>query len=308
MVTRVILGATYLEVTPWAGRFGLKGTWLEKGRRLRLENGFTTIVLEADRRELLINDLRVFLGEPIMVSGGSLWIGAIDARDLLGPILRPAGIAITAPTLRVICLDPGHGGNDTGTQNKGLKLEEKRMALEVAQRVKRLLEALGYKVIVTRNDDRFVELEDRAKIANRGGADLFVSIHFNSFPQGSVTGTETYIVTRRTQRSTGGSKRETTDNVEFVGNGMDPWNAVLGYAMHRQLLGKLGSFDRGLKFARFKVLTLVNCPGVLVEAGYLSNEAEARKISTPAYRAEIAAGIVDGVTAYSTQLAAAQKK
>ncbi len=304
---KAFMGASYVELAPWAAHYGLKPVWVTKGRSLRLESAFTKILFEEDRREVIINNLRVFLGEPIVSSKGALWIGAIDARDLLGPILRPAGISVSARPPKVICIDAGHGGNDTGTQNKTFKLDEKSMTLDVARRVQRLLQGQGYQVVMTRTDDRFVELEDRADIANRAKADLFVSVHFNSFPQPSITGTEVYILTRSTQRSTGATKRETSDRVSLPGNAMDPWSAVLGYAMHRQVKEKLGTFDRGLKFARFKVLTLVNCPGVLVEAGYLSNDAEARKISTADYRADIAVGIANGISAYAAQFEAARK-
>lgn len=299
---RTFLGATYVEATAWAARFGLKVSWLERGRRLQLFNQTTRIILEADRREVELDDLRVFLGEPIVESGGQLWLGTVDAATLLGAIIRPASIPGSPPALRVICLDAGHGGTDTGTQNRRLKLDEKALTLDVAQRVRRFLEAKGYRVVMTRSDDRFVELEDRAAFANRAKADLFVSIHFNAFPQPGVTGTETYILTRRGQRSTGAAKRESSDQVGLPGHRADPWNAVLGHAIHRQLVGRLNTADRGLKFARFKVLTLVNCPGVLVESGYLSNEAEARRIATPAYRADIAAGIVAGIESYAAQL------
>jgi len=295
-------GASYVDVPSWAARFGLKVTWIERGRRLQLSSDFTQMILEADRRELMINEMRVFLGEPIVASGGGLWIGSIDAQNLLGAILRPSGISGRVPALRVICLDPGHGGNDTGTQNRALKLDEKRLTLDVALRTKKLLESKGYRVVMTRTDDRYVELEDRAAYANRFKADLFVSIHFNAFPQPGVRGTETYILTRRTQRSTGASKRERSDNVGVPGHAFDPWNAVLGYAMHRQLINKLGSFDRGLKFARFKVLTLINCPGLLVESGYLSNEAEGRKIASASYRADLATAIFNGIEVYAAQL------
>lgn len=299
---RTFLGAPYLEAVPWATRQGLKVAWLERGRRLQFFNETTRVVIEADRREVDINGLRVFLGEPIVESGGTLWLGTIDAATLLSAIVRPSTIPGPPPALRVICIDAGHGGNDTGTQNRRLKLDEKVLTLDVAQRVRRLLEAKGYRVVMTRSDDRFVELEDRAAFANRAKADLFVSIHFNAFPQPGVNGTETYILTRRGQRSTGGARREPSDQVGLPGHRADPWNAVLGHAIHRQLVGRLNTDDRGMKFARFKVLTLINCPGVLVESGYLSNEAEARRIATPAYRAEIAAGIVAGIESYAAQL------
>lgn len=299
--TRQFQGAAYVDARVWAARYGLKPTWIETGRRLQLSSSYTRILIEEDRRELTLNGLRLFLGEPVVAHGGSLWIGEIDARTLLGPILRPAGAARPAPRLRVICLDPGHGGNDTGTRNPARKLDEKAMTLDVARRLKPLLEAQGYTVVMTRSDDRFVELAERAEIANRAGADLFLSLHFNAFPQPGVHGTETYLLTRRTQRSTGSARRDPSDAAVLPGNAMDEWNAVLAYAMHRQLLTRLRTFDRGMKFARFKVLTLVRMPAVLLEFGYLSNDAEAKRIATPGYRDEIARTVAAAVDAYAKQ-------
>jgi N-acetylmuramoyl-L-alanine amidase len=302
--TRQFHGAAYVDARVWAARYGLKPTWIEAGRQLQLASSFTRILIEFDRRELTLNGLRLFLGEPVVAHGGSLWISDIDARTLLGPILRPAGAARPPPALRVICLDPGHGGNDTGTRNTARRLDEKAMTLDVARRLKPLLEARGYTVVLTRTDDRFIELEERAEIANRAGADLFLSLHFNAFPQPGVHGTETYLLTRRTQRSTGSARREPSDGAVLPGNAMDEWNAVLAYAMHRQLLTRLRTFDRGMKFARFKVLTLVRMPAVLLEFGYLSNEAEARRIATPGHREEIARTVAAGVDAYARQAVA----
>lgn len=301
------MGAVYQDARAWGARLGLTATWLESSRRLRLSSQWTTLILEADRREVLINDVRVFLGEPLVSNGGSLWLGVVDAKTLLGAIVRPESVDVAAPRLQRICIDAGHGGNDTGTQNKKLNLQEKRYTLDVAQRVKALLEARGFAVIMTRTDDRYVDLDDRARISNRSGADLFVSIHFNAFPQPGIHGTETYILTRRFQRSSSTQKREKSDAEVLPGNAMDPWNAVLGYSIHRQLLGKLGSFDRGLKLARFKVLTMVEAPGVLIESGYLSHDSEGRKIATAAYRADIAEAIVAGIVAYAGNVKAAGK-
>jgi N-acetylmuramoyl-L-alanine amidase len=302
--TRQFLGAAYVDARVWAARYGLKPTWIETGRRLQLASAYTRILIEVDRRELTLNGLRLFLGEPVVAHGGSLWIGDIDARTLLGPILRPAGVTRPPPRLRVICLDPGHGGNDTGTRSAGRRLDEKAMTLDVARRLKPLLEAQGYTVVLTRSDDRYIELAERAAIANRAGADLFLSLHFNAFPQPGVHGTETYLLTRRTQRSTGSARRDPDDAAVLPGNASDEWNAVLAYAMHRQLLTRLRTFDRGMKFARFKVLTLVRMPAVLLEFGYLSNDAEAKRIATPGYREEIARTVAAGVEAYARQAAA----
>jgi len=202
----------------------------------------------------------------------------------------------------VIALDPGHGGKDTGTQNRKLKLDEKTFTLDVALRLRALLRKQGYKVVMTRTDDRYIPLEERSEIANKAGADLFISIHFNSVENApSVSGTEVYAMTPQYQHSSSTSPgaKDSMARTAYPGNRNDPWNAVLGYSIQNQLLAKLGTEDRGFKRARFAVLRLVKSPAVLVESGYLSNPAEAHKIATPAYRDNIAEGIAAGIRAYS---------
>ena len=117
----------------------------------------------------------------------------------------------------------------------------------------------------------------------------------------AVLGTEIYAMTPQYQRSTSSAPTEKDPGARmaYPGNRNDPWNVVLGYCIQDKLLGKLGSEDRGLKRARFAVLRFVNTPAVLVESGYLSNAAEARKICTSAYRDNIAEGIAEGIRAYS---------
>ena len=298
-----VAGVAYTDAHVFFSRYGFKATWTADGHGLRFQSTKVRIEIEADKRDAELNGVRVLLGDPVVARGGILYIARIDAEKLFAPVLNPAGVSMPpAPVLRVIVIDPGHGGQDTGTQNKALKLSEKTFTLDIGLRLRALLLKQGYKVVMTRSDDRFIPLPDRAEIANKAGADLFISIHFNSV-EGSpvVSGTETYTMTPQFQRSTStpNSQRDAGDAMAYPGNRNDPWNAVLGYHIQNQLLGKLDSLDRGLKRARFAVLRLVNSPGVLVESGYLSNNAEARKICTVAYRDDIAQGIAEGVRAYA---------
>ena len=302
-------GVEYVDARVAMGRLGFKVDWAERGKRLRIKSQKSEIFLETDKRDVSVNGVRVLMGEPAIFRGNTLYLSRIDVEALFLPILSPSLVkSPVAPALRVIVLDPGHGGQDTGTQNKPLKLDEKGFTLDVANRLKALLVKQGYKVVMTRTNDRFVALPERAEIANRAGADLFISIHFNAAPGSpTVKGSETYVMTPRYHRSTGSPLRDPSDRVANPGNLNDPWNAVLGYHMHTQMLGKLGTVDRGLKRARFAVLRLVNSPAVLVEAGYLSNEAEARKIGTPAYRAAVAESLAQGVQAYALAIATAKR-
>lgn len=304
-----VAGVDYVDARVFLARQGFKAAWIERSKVLRFQSATGKIDLEADKRDVTFNGLRVLMGDPAVFQGGTLYISRIDANKLFLPILSPSSVATPpAPALRVIVIDAGHGGQDTGTQNKPLKLDEKVFTLDVAGRLRALLVKQGYKVVMTRTDDHFVPLAERAEIANKAGADLFISIHFNAVGGSPlVRGSETYVMTPRYQRSTGNPSHDPSDNVASPGNGNDPWNALLGYHMHTEVVGKLDSVDRGFKRARFAVLRLVNSPGVLVEAGYLSNNEEARKIATPAYRADIAEALAQGVRAYAVAITTAKR-
>lgn len=302
-----INGFEYTEARAFFARYGLEAAVDSTGRKLTLSSAWTKVVVEADRREATFNGLRVFLGEPVLLRSRSLYLSTIDAETVFAPVLRPAGIPNPAP-VRTIVIDAGHGGNDSGTSNTALKLKEKEFTLDVSKRLERLLSVAGYKVKLTRTDDRFVELADRAKIANDLRADLFISIHFNAVDGApSVNGTETYAMTPRYQRSTSADKREAADNVANPGNRNDGWNTLIAYHIHRNLLEKLHSADRGLKHARFAVLRQVNCPAVLVEAGYLSNQTEAAKIAKAGYRDDIAEAVAAAVKTYAAAVQAAAR-
>jgi len=303
-VNITISGVSYTDARVFFARYGFKtGGWVKIGEKMRFESAYTKIELEADKRDTVFNGRRVLLGEPAAFYGSSLYISRIDSEKLFAPLLNPDGAySPPVPVVRVIAIDPGHGGQDTGTQNKALKLNEKTFTLDVGLRLRALLQKEGYKVVMTRTDDRYIPLPDRAEIANKAGADLFISIHFNSVEGApAVFGTETYAMTPQYQHSTSTSpgEKDPGARMAYPGNRNDVWNVILGYCMQNKLLSKLGSEDRGLKRARFAVLRFVNAPAVLVESGYLSNTAEARKICTPAYRDGIAEGIAEGIRAYS---------
>jgi N-acetylmuramoyl-L-alanine amidase len=304
-----VAGVNYVDARVFFARYGFKGEWVERGKVLRLQTKSTRVELTTDKRDVLFNGMRVLMGDPAVFRGNTLYVSRIDADKLFLPILSPSSVATPAPALRVIVIDAGHGGQDTGTQNKPHKLDEKEFTLDVANRLRPMLVKQGYKVVMTRTDDRFIALPQRAEIANKAGADLFISIHFNAVGGApAVRGSETYTMTPRYQRSTGSPKSDPSDAVLNPGNAHDPWNALLGYHMQTQMLAKLGSVDRGLKRARFAVLRLVNSPAVLVEAGYLSNDEEAKKIATAAYRQSLAEALAQGVRGYAMAISTPKKK
>lgn len=296
----------YVDAARFGARFGLAFQADGASAKFSLQGGGTRIALEVDSRESVFNGRRVFLGEPVRGRQGQRYISRIDAERLLTPLLVPGKGEKSVPRLRIIALDPGHGGRDAGKSNGPLQLQEKTLALDTARRLERLLEAQGYRVVMTRRGDKYVELAERAEIARRAGADLFISLHYNSVESSAsrVTGVEVFTMTPQFQYSTSDTAREDVAlaRVAGPGNAYDHWNVVVGHYLHRGLVRDLGVPDRGFKRARYAVLRLAGCPAVLVEAGYLSHDAEARRISSPAYRQKIATSIADGVRSYADTL------
>ncbi len=307
-------GAEYLEISEFARRSGLKAGWLRPSERFSLKTSEASVELTPDSREIAVNGKRVLMGSAARWARRKLYVSRIDAEKLLLPLLRPGHGQATIPDLKVIAIDPGHGGNDFGMLNEQLKLNEKVFALDTSIRLKKLLEAQGYRVVMTRTDDRRVELTERPAIAARAGADLLISVHYNALEGPprvqTVTGTEVYRFTPRYQVPVNRSERETEDSIESEADDWGHWNALLGFSMQEALVGKLGTVDRGFKHRKLAVLRHAKCPAVLIEAGFLSHDAEARKIATPAYRQQIAEAIAAGVKEYAgvvTRLRAARK-
>jgi len=172
-----------------------------------------------------------------------------------------------------VVVDAGHGGKDPGATSI-LGFYEKDVNLAVALEVARLLEQRGLRVKMTRTDDYFVELKDRAAIANNLNADLFVSIHSDSFPKSSRRGYTVYIA-----RSASSSSRRAAS------------------AISRSMSGTgLNSF--GVQTAGYHVLTGTRGPAVLVELGYLSNRSEAALLRSNSFQNRLAAAVADGISDY----------
>ncbi len=299
-------GLPYMPVTEVAGRFGLKARWVEPQKRVRLQGNATILEFELHRREALVNGRQVALGHPAVLSANMLYIARRDYGKTLLPLLRPESFASPGKVRRIV-IDAGHGGRDPGAEVRALPAE-KTLALDVARRVARALQAQGYEVAMTRTDDRFIDLEERAERANRARADLFVSIHFNSAKATEVEGIETYALTPTWQPSTSRAKLDASDREAVPGNRNDAWNVLAAYSILGGALEATDAQDRGVRRARFIVLRGLECPGVLVECGFVSNSGEARKIADAGYRERLAQGIARGIVMYNNTVEKAQRR
>ncbi len=164
-----------------------------------------------------------------------------------------------------VVVDAGHGGIDKGAKGVDGSME-KKYALDTAKRVEKGLKRQGYRVVMTRKGDYFVPLPTRAAISNRTRGAIFVSIHYN-WARSAAAGTETYYYSPRSYPLAANIQRELA---KFTNN-------------------------RGVKTARFHVLRNNTRPAVLVELGFLSSSAEARRIRSSGYRQKLADAVVRGI-------------
>jgi len=304
----LIQGQYFLSLPEIAKKLDLQFKWAKKGEIAYLERNKARISASKGDRFIIVNGTKIWLGTNVRLHKRQLCIEETDFKRILAPLVVPHYFGLP-PQLKRIVIDPGHGGKDHGTTNKAQGIMEKQMALDVSKRLKSILEKQGYQVSLTRSHDQFISLKERPKIANTQKADLFVSVHFNSVAKSAsaVKGVETYALTLQNQPSTSSHKKQHSDNELFPGNRNDPSNSLLAYNVQRNLRTSLGASDRGVKRARFAVLKTLDCPGVLVEAGFISNPEECKNIGSSAYRQKIAEAIGKGIMAYHYRISKANK-
>ena len=261
-------------------------------QRFTLQNRWNHVVFKADGREVIVNGTLVWLHQPMSLVRGRWAVREVDVSRVLDPLMRPERHLGKAGS-RVVVIDPGHGGPDAGARG-ARGVEEKRVVLDIARRLRAHLVAAGVKVYMTRESDRFIELDERARRAGRWGGDAFISIHLNSAGNSSAAGTESYVLAAAGYESTAGG----FSNLSQPGNRYEAANAVLGYQVQKAITTRVASTDRGVRRSRFLVLKEAPCPAVLVECGFVSNRKEEERLLTEEYRESLALGMARGTLNY----------
>lgn len=247
-----------------------------------------TMVMEIGSREATWNGIQINLGFAPQLIDGEISLYGLDLQKNLEPLLCDPPLEFGAN--QIIVIDPGHGGSNVGTHSLLDGRFEKEFTLDLAQRLKPLLEAEGWKVFLTRNSDTFVTNSDRVTFADTHKANLFISLHFNSSaPDTRQAGLETYCLTPTGMPSTVTRNYSDPWTENLPNNAFDAQNLQLAVRIHSSLLRATGMADRGVRRARFiEVLRGQRRPAILIEAGYLSNPHEAKLIESPAYRQKLA--------------------
>lgn len=286
----------YVRITEWAKWQGLKWRWLNREESFLLTNTAARIQFTAGSREAYYNGVQLWLLYPLVTRGTEIYLSQLDADFTFRPLLA-APRNDPGRKVRTICLDAGHGGRDPGNQASGR--QEKDLTLRLAVELREQLQKAGFKVVFSRSTDRFIELTERAVIARKRGADLFLSLHFNGTGgnRAAAQGSEVYALTPAGAASTN-ARGEGSGARSYPGNRNNSKNLLLAYQIQKSLLRGLDSEDRGVRRARFEVLREATMPAALIEAGFLSHPTEGKRIFTAEYRKQMARAIVEGIQSY----------
>ena len=220
--------------------------------------------------------------------------------------------------IQTMVIDPGHGGMETGAKGKFGNLE-KDITLAISLKLKALVERnMGFEVVLTRDKDVDVSVENRSAIANNRKAGLFISIHANGAVQKKAAGSETFFLSLNATDEETRRLAYLENNSSALQSRIDPstdddlmmilWDMAqtayikqssqLAELVQGELDALLGTKNRGIKQAPFKILAGVACPAILVEAAFISNPEEEQKLASEDFQAKVAEAIYRGLARY----------
>ena len=236
------------------------------------------------------------------------------------PAGDPLPVLTAPPTVRVVAIDAGHGGNDEGTRGEGGTLE-KDITLSIARRLRDRIEGrLGLRVILTRNRDDEIPLDARAAVANNDKADLFISLHVNASIRRSATGAEvSYLSMEEYGEEARALSGREPQLVPIIGGGMRQidivqWemaqvqyldrSARLADIVHQELSRRIPMSTRGVQEAPFRVLVGANMPAVLIEMGFVSNAGDEQRLRSAQFQNAVVDALTDSVLRFRSYIEA----
>lgn len=312
----------FVPLLDMAESLALSVKWRYESGKIELKNKNISIDVMIGSKLVQINksDIRK-MNSSIVFIKGEPYVTVSLLTSILKPYYKKSKSRknLFSNSKGIVVVDPGHGGHDTGAIGyRGIM--EKKLVLDIARRVRTILVRKGYKIRMTRDSDRFIELEQRADIANNIGAAIFISIHANAVSKNKrlISGSEIYYLSKAQKAS---SKRtEKIENMGIKKKISSRWGSLkyrvkrwllsrhfkknrekskeLAEAVQRKLKRVTIGKSRGIKTANFSVLRNSYCPACLIEVGYLTNPTDATYLRRTSYKQKIAEAIAQGVIDY----------
>lgn len=283
----------YIYLRDLAAFYGMN--YRASAQEATLSSRTSRLVFTEKSRIFQFNGIKAHLSYATGRAGPEFIIAHSDFSTLIDPVLRRS--QIPRRHVRRILIDPGHGGNDPGTQHGGVL--EKNINLVLARKVAAILAKRGFSATLTRTGDRPLTLAQRTAMVQAQKPDLFLSLHCNAAADTAIHGIETYIANPAGTPSSGGN---VVARQAAPANRFDRENALLGFLLQQNLLTASQAADRGLRRKQFYVIRAVSCPAALIEFGFLSHPAERGRLLQPAYQDKVAVAVCDAVGQFARML------
>jgi len=330
-------GCAYVSLDSVTRAYNVSSKWNYTDKKVTLSRGGIHAEFYIGSDIVVIDGVSYKLKNPVIVKRNTILLPRDFSESVLADFFMkkqasalPATEKLKAASpyhaIKKIVLDPGHGGKDPGAVSMS-GLREKDIVLDIARRIKRYLEAESIEVRLTRSDDTFVSLWRRADIANKYGADFFISIHANAAHSRYARGFEVFYLSEaiddnaravaaaenaslKYEDSSFGNTRPSSSleatlwDIEYSENRRE--STELAESITESACGKLGLKNRGQKGANFYVLKGAKMPSVLVEVGFISNTEESELLKDSSYREKIAESIACGIINYKDEYEAAE--
>jgi len=298
---------------------GIGYTYDPVTRGARLTKGSKTVSVLVGSDAVWLGDQKIMLQEPVQLSKDKVKVSA-DFKEKVFSLFASAGIPGGRQRGKIrVMIDPGHGGKDPGAI--AYKIKEKEIVLDISRRLERLLKDEGCEVRMTRGGDQFISLEQRTEIAAQWKADFFISVHANSSESKQVKGFEVWAPRVLTYEDFREDQRRKNHQIAFNQLNMKKHDRALektvedlfyrhkreqslkmAAVVSRQCSREAALNNRGVKQSGFFVLRNTLIPSILVEVGFVSNNREAEKLQTGAYRQQIAEMLAVGIRDYIQSL------
>lgn len=319
-------GKTYYPLVSLCDLRQIKMQYEPLLRTVYLSDNSKSVNLRVGDSLILVNDSIMYLNSPVDVYQGTIVVPRQFKEEVFDRLFKKTAAAHRRPgagkiKLTRVVIDAGHGGHDPGAIGRS-GLREKDVNLDIAKRLSSLLKEEGVQTVLTRSTDKFVPLSGRVSIANRSGADLFISVHSNAARSRSLSGFEVYYVAPSVSDAkraalTARSAALNLKDAAFASTSQDlrtiVWDMIyansraesiaLSHSLCKIMDSCIDANILGVKNARFQVLKGIRMPGILIEVGFVSNLNEERLLRTAAYRQKLAEGIVEGLRDYSRDMA-----
>ena len=325
---KIFGGTEYISLAKICDFYGIDYRYDSFTRTAAINKGSSHIIVRAEGEKALINAELVKVDKPAILSGNILLVPLSFVKNSMAPMIGyvpaariPAEVeGLKKFRIKTIILDPGHGGNDPGAIGRRSHVKEKVLTLQMARKLKSILEDAGINIIMTRDSDVFIPLPKRAEVANKSGADLFVSVHINASRARSLRGFECYYLSNATDdnaraleafensslRMDDGASAEhsrpldkTLWDMALTENRLES-SELAGYICDA-INESLAMGNRGVRTARFYVLKHTTIPAVLVESGYISNKYEESRLKDPEFLNRIAESVAQGILRYKRE-------